>query len=130
MKIYEKLKKQKSKDKVIEKNNQKKKWIHKLSFQKIAIFFLTLITITLLLSINFFTDKIFLKEGQIYSKDILSPRIIEFTDEEATKIAKEAAAKSVKEIYDLNLVSIENVEKKVDDIFLKIKEHKVFVLMI
>jgi len=124
MKLYEKWKKWKSKDKIVDKNAQKNKWMQKVLLQKIIIFLITLIAIVVVLSINFFPDKIFLKEGQICSKDILSPRTVEFIDLEATQNLKEVAAKSIKEVYDLNLASIENVEKQIDSIFLKIKEYR------
>ncbi|MBA7614450.1 Cyclic-di-AMP phosphodiesterase PgpH [subsurface metagenome] len=106
------------------KNMQKKKIIDKNIIQKISIFFILLIAITLVLSINFFPDKILLKEGQICSKDILSPGDFEFVDLEATQNLREKAAKSIKEVYDLNLANIENVEKQIDILFLKIKEYK------
>lgn len=124
MKINEKWKKWKSKDKIIDKNTQKNKWVQKLFLQKITIFLVTLIIVVLILSINFFPDKIILKEGQICSRDILSPRTVEFIDIETTQNLKEKAAKSIKEVYDLNLASIENVEKQIDSIFIKIKEYK------
>ncbi len=103
---------------------QKKKLTDKNIIQKISIFFILLIAITLVLSINFFPDKILLKEGQICSKDILSPGDFEFVNLEATQNLKEKAAKSIKEVYDLNLANIENVEKQIDSLFLKIKEYK------
>ncbi len=106
------------------KNMQKKKLIDKNIIQKISIFFILLIAITLVLSINFFPDKILLKEGQICSKDILSPGDFEFVDLEATQNLREKAAKSIKEVYDLNLANIENVEKQIDSLFLKIKEYQ------
>jgi len=106
------------------KNMQKKKLIDKNIIQKISIFFILLIVITLVLSINFFPDKILLKEGQICSKDILSPGDFGFVDLEATQILREKAAKSIKEVYDLNLANIENVEKEIDSFFLKIKEYQ------
>jgi len=103
---------------------QKKKLTDKNIIQKISIFFILLIAITLVLSINFFPDKILLKEGQICSKDILSPGDFEFVDLEATQNLREKAAKSIKEVYDLNLANIENVEKQIDSLFSKIKEYK------
>ncbi|GAH21296.1 unnamed protein product, partial [marine sediment metagenome] len=106
------------------KNMQKKKIIDKNIIQKISIFFILLIAITLVLSINFFPDKILLKEGQICTKDILSPGDFEFVDLEATQNLREKAAKSIKEVYDLNLANIENVEKQIDSLFSKIKEYK------
>ena len=106
------------------KNMQKKKLIDKNIIQKISIFFILLIAITLVLSINFFPDKILLEEGQICSKDILSPGDFEFVDLEATQNLREKAAKSIKEVYDLNLANIENVEKQIDNLFSKIKEYK------
>lgn len=124
MKLNEKWKKWKNKDKILDKNTQKNKWMQKLFLQKIIIFLITLIAVVLILSINFFPDKILLKEGQICTKDILSPRTVEFIDFEATQNLKEKAAKSIKEVYDLNLANIENVEKQIDSIFLKIKEYK------
>jgi putative nucleotidyltransferase with HDIG domain len=124
VKLYEKWNKWKSRDKVPSKNMQKKKLTDKNIIQKISIFFILLIAITLVLSINFFPDKILLKEGQICSKDILSPGDFKFVDLEATQNLREKAAKSIKEVYDLNLANIENVEKQIDSLFLKIKEYK------
>jgi len=124
VKLYEKWNKWISRDKIIGKNMQKKKLIDKNIIQKISIFFILLIAITLVLSINFFPDKILLKEGQICSKDILSPGDFEFVDLEATQNLREKAAKSIKEVYDLNLANIENVEKQIDSLFSKIKEYK------
>jgi len=124
VKLYEKWNKWKSGDKISGKNMQKKKIIDKNIIQKISIFFILLIAITLVLSINFFPDKILLKEGQICTKDILSPGDFEFVDLEATQNLREKAAKSIKEVYDLNLANIENVEKQIDNLFSKIKEYQ------
>jgi putative nucleotidyltransferase with HDIG domain len=124
MKLYEKWKRWKNKEEILDKNTQKKKLINKNLIQKITIFLILLITITLILSFNFFPDKILLKKGQICSKDILSPRTFEFLDLEETQNLKEKASRSIEEVYDLNLVNIENVEKQVDSIFLKIKEYR------
>lgn len=124
MKLYEKWNKWKSRDKIPGKNMQKKKLTDKNIIQKISIFLILLTAITLVLSINFFPDKILLKEGQICSKDILSPGDFEFVDLEATQNLREKAAKSIKEVYDLNLANIENVEKQIDSLFFEIKEYK------
>ena len=124
MTIFDKLKKWKNKEKITEKSAQKNKGLQGLFLQKIILFFATLIIFIMILSINFFPDKIVLKEGQISSRDILSPKTVEFIDLEATQNLKEKAAKSIKEVYDLNLANIKNVEKQIDNIFLKIKEYK------
>ncbi|MBU4361296.1 hypothetical protein KJ813_01365, partial [bacterium] len=124
MTLYDKWNKWKSGDKISGKNMQKKKLIDKNIIQKISIFFILLIAITLVLSIYFFPDKILLKEGQICTKDILSPGDFEFADVEATQNLREKAAKSIKEVYDLNLANIENVEKEIDSFFLKIEEYQ------
>lgn len=124
MKLYEKWKRWKNKEEILDKNTPKKKLTNKNLIQKITIFLILLITITLILSFNFFPDKIILKKGQICSKDILSPRTFEFLDLEETQNLKEKASRSIEEVYDLNLVNIENVEKQVDSIFLKIKEYR------
>jgi putative nucleotidyltransferase with HDIG domain len=124
MKLYEKWKRWKNKEEILDKNTQKKKWTNKNLIQKITIFLILLITITLILSFNFFPDKIILKKGQICSKDILSPRTFEFIDLEETQNLKEKASRSIEEVYDLNLVNIENVEKQIDSIFLEIKEYR------
>src|SRR5665648_495464 len=125
MKLYDKWNKWKSGDKISGKNMQKKKLIDKNIIQKISIFFILLIAITLVLSINFFPDKILLKEGQICTKDILSPGDFEFADVEATQNLRGKAAKSIKEVYDLNLANIESVEKQIDTLFSKIKEYQI-----
>ena len=124
MKLSEKWNKWKSRDKMTDKNMQKKKWTSKNMLQKISLFFILLIAITLVLSINIFPDKILLKEGQICSKDILSPGDFEFVDLEATQNLREKASKSIKEVYDLNLANIESVEKQIDTLFSKIKEYQ------
>jgi putative nucleotidyltransferase with HDIG domain len=124
VKLNEKLDKWKSRDKISGKNMQRKKVIDKNIIQKISIFFVLLLAITLVLSINFFPDKILLEEGQIGTKDILSPGNFEFVDVEATQNLREKAAKSIKEVYDLNLANIENVEKEIDSFFLKIEEYQ------
>jgi putative nucleotidyltransferase with HDIG domain len=124
VKLYEKWNKWKNRDKMSGNNMQKKKIVDKNIIQKISIFLILLTAITLVLSINFFPDKILLKEGQICSKDILSPEDFEFVDLEATQNLREKAAKSIKEVYDLNLANIENVEKQIDNLFLEIKEFK------
>ena len=124
MKLYEKWNQWRKREKMTDKSIQKKKWTSKNILQQVTIFFILLIAITLVLSINFFPDKILLKEGQIGSKDILSPRDFEFVDLEATQNLKEKASKSIKEVYDLNLANIENVEKEIDILFLKIGEYK------
>lgn len=103
---------------------QKKKITDKNIIQKISVFLILLTAVTLVLSINFFPDKILLKEGQICSKDILSPGDFEFVDLEATQNLREKAAKSIHEVYDLNLANIENVEKQIDSLFFEIKEYK------
>jgi len=124
MKLYEKWNKWKNRDNISGNNVQKKKLSDKNITKKVSIFFIMLTAITLVLSINFFPDKILLKEGQICSKDILSPGDFEFVDLEATQNLKEKAAKSIKEVYDLNLANIENVEKQIDILFSKIKEYQ------
>ena len=124
MKLSEKWKRWKNKEEILDKNTPKKKLTNKNLIQKITIFLILLITITLILSFNFFPDKILLKKGQICSKDILSPKTFEFIDLEETQNLKEKASRSIEEVYDLNLVNIENVEKQVDSIFLKIKEYR------
>jgi len=124
MKLYEKWNRWKNRDKISGKNMQKKKMINRNTIQKISLFFILLIAIAIVLSINIFPDKILLKEGQICTKDILSPGDFKFADIETTQILREKAAKSIKEVYDLNLVNIENVERQIDSLFLKIKEYQ------
>jgi hypothetical protein len=123
MKLNEKWKKWKNKDKILDKNTKNKNWNNNI-VQKLIILLVSLVIIVLILSINFFPSKIAIKEGQICSKDILSPGTVEFVDSAATEDLKEKASKSIKEVYDLNLVNIENAEKQVDSFFLKIKEYK------
>ena len=124
MKLYEKWNQWRKREKMTDKSIQKKKWTSKNILQQVTIFFILLIAITLVLSINFFPDKILLEEGQIGTKDILSPGDFEFIDVEATLNLREKAAKSIKEVYDLNLANIENVEKEIDSFFLKIEEYQ------
>ena len=99
-------------------------WLQKFSWPKIVIFLTILIVLSLISLINFIPGKTILKEGEIASQDILSPRTMEFVDIEATINLKEKAAKSIKEVYELNLANIENAELQTDNLFLKIKKYK------
>lgn len=107
----------------INKINRKNiKILQKNTLQRIAIFFLLIILVTFILSINFIPSKIILKVGEVAPRDIVSPKTIEFVDEKATEKLREEAAKSIREVYLLNLASIENVEKELTNFFSDIKE--------
>lgn len=107
----------------INKINRKNiKILQKNTLQRIAIFFLLIILVTFILSINFIPSKIILKVGEVAPRDIVSPKTIEFVDEKATEKLREEAAKSIREVYHLNLASIENVEKELTNFFSDIKE--------
>ncbi len=124
MALYKKWREERGKDKIIEKSTPKTRGAQKLFWQKITLFFATLIILVLILSLNFFPDEIVLKEGEICPRDILAPETIEFVDLAATQSLKEKAAKSIKEVYDLNLANIENAEKQIDTLFSAIKDYK------
>jgi len=98
------------------------KILQKGTLQRIAIFFLLIISVTFILSINFIPNKIILKAGEVAPRDIASPKTIEFVDERATEKLREEAEKSIREVYHLNLASIENVEKELNNFFSDIKE--------
>ena len=107
----------------INKINKKNiKILQKGTLQRIAIFFLLIISVTFILSINFIPNKIILKAGEVAPRDIASPKTIEFVDERATEKLREEAEKSIREVYHLNLASIENVEKELTNFFSDIKE--------
>lgn len=107
----------------IKKINKKNiKILQKGTLQRIAIFFLLIISVTFILSINFIPNKIILKAGEVAPRDIASPKTIEFVDERATEKLREEAEKSIREVYHLNLASIENVEKELTNFFSDIKE--------
>ncbi|MDD4364097.1 MAG: HDIG domain-containing protein, partial [Atribacterota bacterium] len=77
---------------------------------------------TFILSIDFFPGKINFKEGEVANKDIVAPQTIEYVDQKATEKLKDEAARSIKEVYNLNLASIENVEKDIANFFTDLKE--------
>jgi len=126
MKLFERWKKNNrtSKNLIADKKSKKKKFKKTNFYKKIMIYFCVLFSITIVLSTHFFNDKILLKEGQISTKDILASQTIKYVDLKETKAIKELAAKSIQEVYDLNLANIEKVEKQVNDIFISIKLQK------
>ena len=102
------------KDKFTKKKN---KIFQKSFLQRILILFLLVSSITFILSINFVPGRIILKEGEVAPRDIVALETIEFVDEKATEKLKEEALKSIREVYNLNLASIENVENEINDFF-------------
>ena len=124
MKLFNYWKKSNRKKIISDKISKKSKIKRNDLYKKILIYLSILILITFVLSINFFSDKIVLKEGQISSKDITALQSIKYIDLETTKNIKDLAAKSIQEVYDLNLASIEKVENQVNGIFSKIKQYK------
>jgi hypothetical protein len=106
----------------IDKTNRKNIKIFQKSFlQRFLFFFLIIIIITFILSINFIFGKILLKVGEVAPRDITSPETIEIIDKKATEKLKEEAEKSTRELFNLNLASIENVEKELSDFFSDIR---------
>jgi cyclic-di-AMP phosphodiesterase PgpH len=93
-----------------------------INLKKIIIFLAVVLLITFILSINFIPGKIILKEGEVATRDIVAPETIEFIDERATKELKDEAAKSIREVYNLNLASIESVENDLQNFFSDIRE--------
>ena len=102
----------------IDRFNRKNINIFQKDFLKRLLFyFLTIITITFILSINFLPGKIMLKAGEVAPRNIAASETIEFVDKKATEKLKEAAIKSTHEVYNLNLASIENSEKELSVFF-------------
>ncbi len=95
--------------------------LQKSSLQKIFILLFLFLVITFILSINFIPSKVVLKEGEVANKDIIAPKTVEFVDEKATEKLREEAAKSIREVYNLNLASIENADRETDLFFSDIK---------
>jgi putative nucleotidyltransferase with HDIG domain len=93
-----------------------------INLKKLILFLVAVLLITFILSINFIPGKIILKEGEVATRDIVAPETIEFIDERATKELKEEAAKSIREVYNLNLASIESVENDIQNFFSDIHE--------
>ncbi|MBN2395109.1 MAG: HDIG domain-containing protein, partial [Candidatus Atribacteria bacterium] len=79
------------------------------------------LAITFILSINFIPSKVILKEGEVAPRDIVAPETIEFIDEEATEKLKVEAIKSTREVYNLNLSIIENVENELENFFADVR---------
>jgi cyclic-di-AMP phosphodiesterase PgpH len=107
------------KDKFAKKSN---KIFQKSVLQRILIFLLLVFSITFIMSINFLPSKIILKEGEVVPRDIVAPETMEFVDEKATEKLKEEAAREIREVYNLNLSSIESVEEELDGFFSDIKQ--------
>ncbi len=109
----------------INKINRKNiKILQKDFLQRLLFFSLIVIIITFILAINFIPGKILLKAGEVAPRDITSPETIEFINKKATEKLKEDAAKSTREVYNLNLASIESVEKELIDFFSDIRDLK------
>ena len=94
----------------------------KFFFHRLLVLFLVVSAITFIISINFFPGKINFKEGEVANKDIVAHQTIEYVDQKATEKLKDEAARSIKEVYNLNLASIENVEKDIANFFTDLKE--------
>ncbi len=90
--------------------------------KKLILFVIVVILVTFILSINFIPGKIILREGEVATRDIVAPETIEFIDERATQELREDAAKSIREVYNLNLASIESVENDLQNFFYDIRE--------
>ena len=102
----------------IDRFNRKNISVFQKDFLKRLLFyFLIIIIITFILSINFFSGKIMLKAGEVAPRNIAASETIEFIDKRATEKLREAAIKSTHEVYNLNLASIENTEKELSDFF-------------
>ncbi len=100
------------------KNTKKNiKLPHKDTIQRIFIFFSLITAITLILSINFIPGRTILKTGDVAPRNITASETIEYVDKKATEKLKEDTARLTREIYSLNLASIENVEKELFDFF-------------
>lgn len=95
---------------------------HQNILKKILLFFLLIILITFILALNSTSGRIILKVGEVAPRDVTSPESMELIDKKATEKLKEDAVKSTPEVYNLNLVSIENVDKELLDFFSIIKE--------
>ncbi|MFW6130480.1 MAG: HD family phosphohydrolase [Atribacterota bacterium] len=94
----------------------------KNNLKRLLILLILVLSTTFILSINFIPGKIILKEGEVATRDIVAPETIEFIDEKATENLQEDASKSIREVYNLNLASIESVEKDIGDFFLDLKK--------
>ncbi len=94
----------------------------KNNLKRLLILFILVLSITFILSINFIPGKIILKEGEVATRDIVAPETIEFIDEKATEKLKEDASKSIREVYNLNLASIESVENDIGNFFLDVRK--------
>jgi len=90
--------------------------------KKILIFLILVFSVTLTLSINFIPSKVELKEGEVATRDIVAPKTTEYIDEEATRKIKEQTARSIREVYNLNLASIEKVEEDINQFFSDVEE--------
>ncbi len=90
--------------------------------QRIAFFFLITIAVTFILSINFVPGRTMLKIGDVAPRNITATETIEFTDKKATEKLKEETSRLTREVYSLNLVSIENAEKELFDFFSDIND--------
>ena len=100
----------------------KAKIFQKINLKRVLILLILVLSITFILSINFIPGKIILKEGEVASRDIVAPETIEFIDEKATEKLKEDASKSIREVYNLNLASIESVENDIVHFFLEVRK--------
>lgn len=105
-------------DKSIKKNI---KILQKDFFQRLLFFLIILIIISFILSMNFIPGSIMLKVGEVAPRDITSPETVEYINKQATEKLKAEAARSTREVYNLNLASIENVEKELLDFFSDIR---------
>lgn len=107
------------KDKFMKGTNQ---IFGKNNLKKLLIFLIIILSVTFILSIHFIPSKIVLKEGDVAPKDIAAPQTLEFVDSRATQKLKEEAAKSIREVYNLSLASIEYSEEELNGFFNDIRQ--------
>ncbi|MBM7855719.1 putative nucleotidyltransferase with HDIG domain [Desulfohalotomaculum tongense] len=83
-----------------------------------AVFFM--LVFTLLLSLDFFTSKVDLREGDVAPYDILAPRSVEYIDPVSTAELRRQAAEKVEKIYTVDDRVTLAVQSEITDLIEKI----------
>ncbi len=94
------------------------------SFRRRLILALVLISITLILVVDFIPQTVDLEEGEVSRTDLAAPHTVTFIDQERTDQLRQEAADAIPRIYE-EVVGVSNeVEEELDEFFQLIREYR------
>ncbi|GAB6138334.1 HD family phosphohydrolase [Halanaerobaculum tunisiense] len=92
------------------------------SFQRIVWGILIVISLIILVTIDFLPDKVNLKVGQVSENDIKAPRTVKYVDQQRTRELKEEAANAVSKVYKEEAAITVEIKEEVNHFFEQVEE--------